>query len=220
MGVKGFHEIPPDVIAGQIEAVASRHRREAAKTGMLASSAIIETVAEVARTDGRDRATGGGPGVRIDARRPAAAPEALDAVRNTLPVASLVTPNLDEIRLIAGIEVVDDASRRAGPRPCTGSARSGRWSRAGTCAPRGQHRPALRRRPLPRVHPPADRDRQRPRRRRHPRRRGGVRAGPGTRCPRPSSRQAVGDPVPARRVHRRRRPRSGVPDVPDLTPGS
>ena len=39
--------------------------------------------------------------------------EALDAVRNTLiPAATVVTPNLDEVRLITGIEVVDDKSAR------------------------------------------------------------------------------------------------------------
>ena len=45
LGVKGFHEIPTDVIAGQIKAVATDIGVQAAKTGMLASSAIIETVA-------------------------------------------------------------------------------------------------------------------------------------------------------------------------------
>ena len=49
VGVKGFHEIPLDVIAGQIEAVASDIGVQAAKTGMLASSAIIETVADTWR---------------------------------------------------------------------------------------------------------------------------------------------------------------------------
>ena len=48
MGVKGFHEIPPDIVAGQIEAVATDIGVQAAKTGMLASSEIIETVAHVA----------------------------------------------------------------------------------------------------------------------------------------------------------------------------
>ena len=52
MGVKGFHEIPLDVIAGQIEAVASDIGIQAAKTGMLASSAIIATVAETWREQG------------------------------------------------------------------------------------------------------------------------------------------------------------------------
>ena len=37
-GVKGFHEIPVDVVAGQIAAVASDIGIQAAKTGMLAST--------------------------------------------------------------------------------------------------------------------------------------------------------------------------------------
>ena len=73
VGVKGFHEIPLDVIAGQIEAVASDIGVQAAKTGMLASSAIIETVADT--WQGIGRAAGGGPGVRVHARRSAAASE-------------------------------------------------------------------------------------------------------------------------------------------------
>src|SRR4029077_18010672 len=52
VGVKGFHEIPLDVIAGQIEAVASDIGVQAAKTGMLASSAIIETIADTWRAQG------------------------------------------------------------------------------------------------------------------------------------------------------------------------
>ena len=49
VGVKGFHEIPVDVIAGQIEAVASDIGIQAAKTGMLASSDIIAAVADTWR---------------------------------------------------------------------------------------------------------------------------------------------------------------------------
>ena len=77
VGVKGFHEIPLDVIAGQIEAVASDIGVQAAKTGMLASSEIIDTIADTWRGPGpgRDGAAGGRPGVRIHARRPAVASE-------------------------------------------------------------------------------------------------------------------------------------------------
>ena len=75
VGVKGFHEIPLDVIAGQIEAVASDIGVQAAKTGMLASSAIIDTIADTWAGPGTTGAAGGRPGVRVHARRPAAASE-------------------------------------------------------------------------------------------------------------------------------------------------
>ena len=77
VGVKGFHEIPLDVIAGQIEAVASDIGVQAAKTGMLASSAIIDTIADTWREQGLAGTVPlvVDPGVRIDARRSAAASE-------------------------------------------------------------------------------------------------------------------------------------------------
>ena len=106
LGVKGFHEIPVDVIAGQIEAVASDIGVQAAKTGMLASSEIIDTVADdLARAGaGRHGAAGRRPGVRVHARRPAAASvgAGFASKRQLFPLATLVTPNLDEVRLLVG----------------------------------------------------------------------------------------------------------------------
>ncbi|WP_433758486.1 bifunctional hydroxymethylpyrimidine kinase/phosphomethylpyrimidine kinase [Nocardia sp. CA-135398] len=116
VGVSGFHEIPPQVVADQVRAVVGDIGVGAAKTGMLASTAIIESVAAVCQEVGigRDRTP-----LVVD---PVAASmhgdpllheEALDAVRHTLiPLATVVTPNLDEVRLITGIEVTDDASAR------------------------------------------------------------------------------------------------------------
>ena len=115
MGVKGFHEIPTDVIAGQIEAVASDIGVQAAKTGMLASSEIIATVAAAWRDN---RLAGTVPFV-VDPvcasihGDPLLHPGALDSLRSELfPLATLVTPNLDEVRLLVDIDVVDDESQR------------------------------------------------------------------------------------------------------------
>ena len=119
LGVKGFHEIPTEVIAGQIEAVADDIGVQAAKTGMLASSAIIETVAGCWRTLGL---AGTVPFV-VDPvcasvhGEPLLHPSALETWRSTLfPLASLVTPNLDEVRLLVGIDVVDQESQRDAAR--------------------------------------------------------------------------------------------------------
>ena len=119
MGVKGFHEIPLDVIAGQIDAVASDIGVQAAKTGMLASSAIIDTVAGAWRGQG----LAGTVPLVVDPvcasmhGDPLLHPSALDALREQLfPLATLVTPNLDEVRLLVGIDVVDDASQRDAAR--------------------------------------------------------------------------------------------------------
>ncbi|WP_191834281.1 MULTISPECIES: bifunctional hydroxymethylpyrimidine kinase/phosphomethylpyrimidine kinase [Tsukamurella] len=118
VGVQDFRGVEPAIVAAQIRSVAGDIGVEAAKTGMLASTGIIEAVAAAADAEdiGRGRAT---PLV-VD---PVAASmhgdsllaaEALDALRSELiPRATLLTPNLDEVRLITGIEVVDAASQRA-----------------------------------------------------------------------------------------------------------
>ena len=119
LGVKEFHEIPAGIVAGQIEAVDTDIGMQAAKTGMLASSAIIETVAGC----WHDLGLMGTVPFVVDpvcasmSGEPLLHPGALDTLRTTLfPLASLVTPNLDEVRLLVGIEVVDSRSQRDAAR--------------------------------------------------------------------------------------------------------
>ncbi|MFN8032923.1 MAG: bifunctional hydroxymethylpyrimidine kinase/phosphomethylpyrimidine kinase [Mycobacterium sp.] len=119
LGVKAFHEIPTDIIAGQIEAVATDIGVQAAKTGMLASSEIIETVAGT----WRDLGLAGTTPFVVDPvcasmhGDPLLHHSALGTLRTELfPLASLVTPNLDEVRLIVGIEVVDEKTQRDAAR--------------------------------------------------------------------------------------------------------
>ncbi|NNH75530.1 bifunctional hydroxymethylpyrimidine kinase/phosphomethylpyrimidine kinase [Nocardia uniformis] len=117
LGVSGFHEIPAHIVADQVRTVVTDIGIGAAKTGMLASTAIIEAVAGVCREVGIGR--DGDIPLVVD---PVAASmhgdpllhaEALDAVRYTLfPLATVVTPNLDEVRLLTGIEVIDDRTAR------------------------------------------------------------------------------------------------------------
>jgi hydroxymethylpyrimidine/phosphomethylpyrimidine kinase len=119
VGVKGFHEIPLDVISGQIEAVASDIGVQAAKTGMLASSAIIETVAQTWQGQG----LAGTVPLVVDPvcasmhGDPLLHPSAVDSLKRQLfPLATLVTPNLDEVRLLVDVEVVDPDSQREAAR--------------------------------------------------------------------------------------------------------
>ncbi|MGB2919180.1 MAG: bifunctional hydroxymethylpyrimidine kinase/phosphomethylpyrimidine kinase [Mycobacterium sp.] len=117
LGVKGFHEIPVDVIAGQISEVATDIGVQAAKTGMLASSEIIDTVAEAWRTLDTGAPLVVDPVCASMHGDPLLHPSALNSLKDKLfPIATLVTPNLDEVRLLTGIEVVDDASQRAAAR--------------------------------------------------------------------------------------------------------
>jgi hydroxymethylpyrimidine/phosphomethylpyrimidine kinase len=120
VGVKGFHEIPLDVITGQIRAVAEDIGIQAAKTGMLASSDIIGAVAQTWRDLSRE---GSAAPLVVDPvcasmhGDPLLHPSALDSLRHELfPLATLVTPNLDEVRLITDIEVVDSETQREAAR--------------------------------------------------------------------------------------------------------
>ncbi len=122
MGVKGFHEIPVGVVAGQIAAVASDIGIQAAKTGMLASTDIIAAVTDTWRTEVLGARATAVPLV-VDPvcasmhGDPLLHPSALDSIRTQLfPLATLVTPNLDEVRLLVDIEVVDTHTQREAAR--------------------------------------------------------------------------------------------------------
>ena len=114
LGVKAFHEVPSTIVAGQIEAVVTDIGVAAAKTGMLASSEIIETVAQ----SWADLGLAGSTPFVVDPvcasmhGEPLLHPSALETLRTRLfPLASLITPNLDEVRLLVGIDVVDSQSQ-------------------------------------------------------------------------------------------------------------
>jgi hydroxymethylpyrimidine/phosphomethylpyrimidine kinase len=106
-GVSGYEALSPGTVADQIRAVATDIGVDAAKTGMLASAAIVEAVADaVAET--------GIPNLVVDPvfvskhGHALLAEDAIDALRSRIvPLATLVTPNLPEAGGLAGF-VVDD----------------------------------------------------------------------------------------------------------------
>lgn len=110
VGVSGIVEIPPETVAAQIDAVAGDIGVGAAKTGVLASAACIEAVVSACDTHGIGR--GGRTPFVVDpvaasrSGEPLLHQDALDALRYEMfPRATLVTPNLDEVRLLTGIDV-------------------------------------------------------------------------------------------------------------------
>jgi hydroxymethylpyrimidine/phosphomethylpyrimidine kinase len=127
--VSDVAEIPAEIVAAQIETVATDIGVNAAKTGMLATAEIISAVAWAC-----DRVHIGQHGRIPFVVDPVAAsmhgdpllhPDALEALRAELfPRATLVTPNLDEVRLLTGIDVrtIDD-QRKAAAALCALGAR-------------------------------------------------------------------------------------------------
>jgi hydroxymethylpyrimidine/phosphomethylpyrimidine kinase len=100
-GVTAVHEVPPEIVLAQLDAVFSDVGVDAAKTGMLFSSPIIETVADYLAAhrvtlvvDPVMVASSGARLLREDA---------VDAlVTRLLPLATVVTPNLMEAEALAG----------------------------------------------------------------------------------------------------------------------
>jgi hydroxymethylpyrimidine/phosphomethylpyrimidine kinase len=108
-GVRAAQELPAQLVEAQIEAVLEDIGADAAKTGMLANSAIIEVVARcVSRwnlrlvVDPVMVAKGGDPLLQ---------PEAITTLSSVLlPLAEVVTPNLLEAEALTGkrVETLDD----------------------------------------------------------------------------------------------------------------
>lgn len=142
-GVKSFHEIPTDTVAAQMTAVVPDIGIAAAKTGMLASAQIISTVAATWRELGLTVPLVVDPVSASMHGDALLAASALDALRDNLfPLATLVTPNLHEVRLLVGIDVVDAESQRAAARAL--HALGPRWALVkGGHLPSTQHSPDL-----------------------------------------------------------------------------
>jgi hydroxymethylpyrimidine/phosphomethylpyrimidine kinase len=116
LGVSGFYELPPQAVAEQIESVTTDIGVDAAKTGMLASAPIMAAIAETVRRLGIAPFVVD-PVCASQHGDPLLQPDAMEALRDVvIPLATLVTPNLGEVRLLTGIEVkdrvgMDDAAR-------------------------------------------------------------------------------------------------------------
>jgi hydroxymethylpyrimidine/phosphomethylpyrimidine kinase len=113
VGVQGYWELPVEAVRAQLDSVLGDIGVDAVKTGMLASTVLVEAVADVL----------GGVAVPVVVDPVGVskhgdtllAPDAVAAVRDRLlPVATLVTPNLYEVGQLTGVKVAaEDDLRRA-----------------------------------------------------------------------------------------------------------
>ena len=102
LGVTAVHELPPEIVAAQIDAVVRDIRPDAVKTGMLSRAPIIQVIAQKAKEHGL-------PNLVVDPVMVAKSGDRLlrqDAVRALrdllLPLAAVVTPNLPEAEVLVG----------------------------------------------------------------------------------------------------------------------
>ncbi|MFC5721176.1 bifunctional hydroxymethylpyrimidine kinase/phosphomethylpyrimidine kinase [Streptomyces gamaensis] len=110
-GVQGAWELPAEAVRAQFRSVVDDIGVQAVKTGMLASAELVATVA--------DLLTGLGAPVVVDpvgvSKHGDAllAGSALDVLRaKLLPLATVATPNLDEVASLTGVRVTGEADLR------------------------------------------------------------------------------------------------------------
>jgi hydroxymethylpyrimidine/phosphomethylpyrimidine kinase len=109
LGVQGVFNLPPAFVAQQIDSVLSDFGTDAVKIGMLSTAPIIAAVAERLRAHRQERvvldpvmiAKSGDPLLQPDAR------SAL--IKEMLPLAAVVTPNLHEAAALADMPVHTEA---------------------------------------------------------------------------------------------------------------
>jgi len=113
--VSGVWALPAAAVRGQLDAVLSDVRVDAAKTGMLATAAAVTVVAEALAAS-----VAAGVPLVVDPVGAAStggslvAPAAVGAVvTDLLPLATVVTPNLDEVRQLTGFTVGEAPAARA-----------------------------------------------------------------------------------------------------------
>jgi hydroxymethylpyrimidine/phosphomethylpyrimidine kinase len=104
VGVTAIHELPPDFVTAQLDAVFDDIGVDAAKTGMLFSAGLISAVADFLEAhpvplvvDPVMVASSGAKLLRDDA---------VDAlVQRLFPLATVITPNLPEAQALTGMDV-------------------------------------------------------------------------------------------------------------------
>jgi hydroxymethylpyrimidine/phosphomethylpyrimidine kinase len=107
LGVRAVHAIPLDIVRGQIAAVAEDLRPAAVKTGMLGSPELVELVAAALREENLSRYVLDPVMVASSGDRLLDASAERTVLEHLVPLASVVTPNLDEAEILVGFPVRD-----------------------------------------------------------------------------------------------------------------
>jgi hydroxymethylpyrimidine/phosphomethylpyrimidine kinase len=116
LGVTRSLHLPPELVAAEIDAVMEDVGADAAKTGALATAAIIEAVADRIRHH-RIRNVVVDPVMIATSGARLMEEDALCAfVRSIVPLALVVTPNIAEAERLSGLAVVSETSMKEAAR--------------------------------------------------------------------------------------------------------
>jgi hydroxymethylpyrimidine/phosphomethylpyrimidine kinase len=116
LGVRAWERVSPALVRDQLDAVAEDLRPSAIKSGMLGDAEIVRAVAAGIQRHGLTPYVLD-PVMAATSGDPLLAPDAIQAiVRELFPLATLVTPNLDEVALLLGEPVRDVAAMERAAR--------------------------------------------------------------------------------------------------------
>jgi hydroxymethylpyrimidine/phosphomethylpyrimidine kinase len=107
LGVQGIHKVPANFVVKQFESVMTDIGVDAVKTGMLATVEILTAVAGLMRKYGIEKlvvdpvmaAKGGEALIKGDVKK--------TLIRELIPLAFIVTPNIPEAEILAETKIVD-----------------------------------------------------------------------------------------------------------------
>ena len=119
-GVRGWERVSPPLVGAQIDAVAEDLRPAAIKSGMIGDAEVVHSVAEGVRRHALSPYVLD-PVMAATSGDALLTPDAIAAiVAELFPLASLVTPNLDEVALLIGERPVDVAGMERAARVLLG----------------------------------------------------------------------------------------------------
>jgi hydroxymethylpyrimidine/phosphomethylpyrimidine kinase len=114
VGVGAVHGVPPEMIVAQVRAVADDIGVDAVKIGMLGTAETVHAVRDALELVGPDTPIVIDPVMVAESGAVLLDDEARRAiVDELLPLATVITPNLPEARVLAGDESADDAEELA-----------------------------------------------------------------------------------------------------------
>ncbi|HTE84669.1 MAG TPA: bifunctional hydroxymethylpyrimidine kinase/phosphomethylpyrimidine kinase, partial [Dehalococcoidia bacterium] len=116
VGVQAILELPPDLIASQIESVVSDIGVDAVKTGMLGSFDVVQAVSDAIQDNGLERLVVD-PVMVAKSGDVLLPDDAVEALRTRLlPLALVATPNLPEAEILTGLAIRDQGGMRIAAR--------------------------------------------------------------------------------------------------------